>query len=1133
MAIVAGAAPSAPASPFSQTPDPTWQTNGRVRTIVYAGNTVYLGGEFTEVIPPRTVGGSSVVRNHVAAFDRTTGNLLPWDPNADGFVWSLDVSGSTVYLGGQFTHVAGRARTHAAAVDATTAALLPWNPRPDEKVYAVKVGPDGNVYLGGWFARVAGVPRALIAAVAPDGTATAWNPLVEQVSGAICPPRCTPYVATLTFSPDGTILYFGGHFGIVNGVGRNNAAAVTLATGQLLPWNPSIFGAGAGKNAGQANKVWHIELGSDRAYICGDYWAIDGFQRHANLAAVDLSGGHLIGSFDATTDGSTPACVLQDGLLYIGGHFQNVGPNSAWVFNPGQKAKLTGPGSQVRNHLAAVDATTGEIDTWNPFVNSELGIHSMTVTPDLLSIGGDFTQIGSTPQQGFGTFSFDTSPPDTLLDQSPPAVTNSASATFAFRSTKKSSTFQCALDGAAFAPCTSPATYGTLADGSHSFQVAAVDPAGNVDPTPASASWMVDTTPPSAPSGVVATILSQTRALVGWTPPPEPDVASYRVYRDGSLIAETAQTSFTDTTLTGPATYSYTVRSVDQAGNASPDSAAAQVDAPPSSAPIFQDDFETGDLSRWTSSGGLVVQTQEVHQGAEAARATTSGAAAFASKQLPSTVSELYYKTSFELLSQATTATLIRFEGASGLTLVSLYVNASGRLGYRNERTATNVNSAAAVSPGWHDLQARVLVNGAASEVEVWLDGIRQNDLSRTESLGTILIGRIVLGTEGTGKTFDAAFDDVAAGQSAIAVRRIPSAPTNVAAVAGSGEATVSWAPPETDGGSPITSYTVTSSPAGGGATVGGGTTSAVVAGLTNGVTYTFTVTATNELGTGPASAPSNAVTPTGAPEAPTAVAAAPGQASATVSWTAPADGGSPITSYTVTSSPAGGTLTVSGTTTTATISGLVNGTSYTFTVTATNALGTGPASAPSPPVTPRAPVTAGVTISDAGFSPASLTITQGDAIRWSFTGPGSHSATAEPGFDLFDSGLLGPGSQFTFTFFASGKYTVVDSASTHTGLVSVPMRVFPSSGTLGTLFAVAWATTDALVGYAYDVQIEAPGASAFTGWRSNVRKGIGTFSSNDLNFSGTGTYLFRARIRNTNTGAASSWSSVVSITIT
>ena len=92
-----------------------------------------------------------------------------------------------------------------------------------------------------------------------------------------------------------------------------------------------------------------------------------------------------------------------------------------------------------------------------------------------------------------------------------------------------------------------------------------------------------------------------------------------------------------------------------------------------------------------------------------------------------------------------------------------------------------------------------------------------------------------------------------------------------------------------------------------------------------------------------------------GVPGAPTIGTATGGNASASVTFTAPANnGGSAITSYTVTSSP--GSLTGTGASSPITVSGLTNGTAYTFTVTATNATGTGPASAASNSVTPAAP---------------------------------------------------------------------------------------------------------------------------------------------------------------------------------
>ena len=181
----------------------------------------------------------------------------------------------------------------------------------------------------------------------------------------------------------------------------------------------------------------------------------------------------------------------------------------------------------------------------------------------------------------------------------------------------------------------------------------------------------------------------------------------------------------------------------------------------------------------------------------------------------------------------------------------------------------------------------------------------------------------------------------------------VPGAPTAVVATAGDGEATVAFAPPASAGGAPITSYTATASP--GGQTATGDGSPLVVTGLTNGVSYTFTVAATNSFGDSFPSTPSAAVVPLGPPGAPTAVVAAAGDGQAQVAFAPPAsDGGSAIAYYTATASPGG--RSASGTSSAITVGGLDNGTSYTFTVTATNGVATGQASAVSGAVVPAGP---------------------------------------------------------------------------------------------------------------------------------------------------------------------------------
>ena len=117
-------------------------------------------------------------------------------------------------------------------------------------------------------------------------------------------------------------------------------------------------------------------------------------------------------------------------------------------------------------------------------------------TPQGLWVGSDGTKFGREDHAGIGFAPLDPGPtpdttrPNTFIDSGPSGSVTDTSATFSF-SANEPSTFQCRLDGAAFAPCTSPTSYANLTAGSHTFQVAATDGSFNVDASPAERTWTV------------------------------------------------------------------------------------------------------------------------------------------------------------------------------------------------------------------------------------------------------------------------------------------------------------------------------------------------------------------------------------------------------------------------------------------------------------------------------------------------------------------------------------------------------------------------------------------------------------------------------------------------------------------
>jgi hypothetical protein len=237
-----------------------------VTALALGDGVLYVGGGFNHI--------AGVERHALAAFDLATGAATAWNPDiyADvhGYtgiplVFTLAVSGTTVYAGGRFTAVDGQDRQFIAAIDAASGAPTDWNPGSDQVVNALAVRAD-RVYAGGSFTRIGGQWRRSLAALdVTTGKATAWS---ADVDGS---------VSELLIH--GQSLYVAGNFSGIDRQARTHIAALDSATGLLAAWNPRVNGP-----------VYALAARGDVLYLAGGFSSA-GCRLRQSLAAVDVVSG--------------------------------------------------------------------------------------------------------------------------------------------------------------------------------------------------------------------------------------------------------------------------------------------------------------------------------------------------------------------------------------------------------------------------------------------------------------------------------------------------------------------------------------------------------------------------------------------------------------------------------------------------------------------------------------------------------------------------------------------------------------------------------------------------------------------------------------------------------------------------
>lgn len=304
-----------------------------------------------------------------------------------------------------------------------------------------------------------------------------------------------------------------------------------------------------------------------------------------------------------------------------------------------------------------------------------------------------------------------------------------------------------------------------------------------------------------------------------------------------------------------------------------------------------------------------------------------------------------------------------------------------------------------------------------------------------------------------------------------------------------------------------------------------------IVPGLAAGTPFLFRVRACSSAGCGPLSPPSNSVTPLPSITTPAVVGtvvATPGNQSASLAYAAPADGGSPITSYEV-SVNGGAPVTLAGSNT---VGGLGNGTAYSFRVSACNVVGCGELSAPSNSVVPR-------TVPSAPAVGASVS---GTTINWSWNVPANNGSPVTSFEVRLDGNLVqgGLGTSFSRGFGYSETHTLTVVAVNAAGAGPAGSATRQTGGPPPRSVSLNWGSPTSVTGctsncFRMVVTIaNFPPNSSFTlrceyntgsGWRSDfgwtppniVTNGSGSGGSGDNSSncvgSPSGNWLYRVRV--------------------